>query len=180
MRLSAVSAFCHPESPAAGSPGNSRRDSAAPSPKSGQNHARESLAGCPIHVAAAVSAIAFVVVVTLRRAKTNGSATVSCSNRKKKKEESGRPSGRATREPRERNPMLGQDRPRSDGAPRRQRRRASRESSLRCLSFSALIGPVSPRLKIVVVKPYHHIKLFEKSSNEIMQRSSRTTTQFWT
>ena len=90
LRLSAVSAFCHPESPAAGSPGNCRRVSAAPSRKSGRNHARESLAGCPIHVAAAVSAI---VVVTVR-AKTNGSATVSCSNRKKKKEESGRPSGR--------------------------------------------------------------------------------------
>ena len=89
LRLSAVSAFCHPESPAAGSPGNCRRVSAAPSRKSGRNHARESLAGCPIHVAAAVSAI---VVVTVR-AKTNGSATVSCSNRKKKKEESGRPSG---------------------------------------------------------------------------------------
>ena len=76
-------------------------------------------------------------VVTLR-AKTNGSATVSCSNRKKKeeKEEEGE-SERATREPRERNPMLGQDRPRSDGAWRRQRRRASRDSSLRGLSFSS-------------------------------------------
>ena len=65
---------------------------AAPSRKSGRNHARESVAGCPMHVAAAVSAIVFVVVTL--RAKTNGSATVSCSNRKKKKEESGRPSGR--------------------------------------------------------------------------------------
>ena len=73
-------------------------------------------------------------VVTLR-AKTNGSATVSCSNRKKKEEEGG--GERATREPRERNPMLGQDRPRSDGAWRRQRRRASRDSSLRGLSFSS-------------------------------------------
>ena len=90
LRLSAVSAFCHPESPAAGSPGNCRRVPAAPPRKSGRNHARESVAGCPNHVAAAVSAI---VVVTVR-AKTNGSATVSCSNRKKKKEESGRPSGR--------------------------------------------------------------------------------------
>ena len=45
-----------------------------------------------MHVEAAVSAIVFVVVTV--RAKTNGSATVSCSNRKKKKEESGRPSGR--------------------------------------------------------------------------------------
>ena len=60
-----------------------------------------------MHVAAAVSAI---VVVTVR-AKTNGSATVSCSNRKKKKEESGRPSGRLeSRESRE-----------------------SRESGIRCL-----------------------------------------------
>ena len=40
LRLSAVSAFCHPESPAAGSPGNCRRASAAPSPKSCRNHAR--------------------------------------------------------------------------------------------------------------------------------------------